>query len=513
VRRRGRSPVLVGAVVLAVIAVGTYLGFTKDIPLVNEPFEIRAAFRDTSGMKPGAPVRIAGVEVGKVRAVEHTRPGSRTAIVTMSVHDQGRPVHADARAAIRPRIFLEGNFFVDLQPGSPSAPELERGGTIPVTRTGTPVQLHQVLSALRRDVRSDIKGTLTELGELQKAGGPKAFNDSLTDQPGAYRWSSVVAEALIGEKPGDLSRLVESTGTVAAGLDRDPARLRTLVTDLHRTMQAFAASEGDLRASVAELPGTLRQALPALADLNAAFPSVRRFARAARPGVRSTGPAARAVTPLAEQLRGLVGQDELRGLAADLRAATPASAALARETVPLLEEIRPLASCTTNVLVPFGKLEVPDKAFPASGPVYQEAGKFLPGLAGESRSFDANGQWFKVLGQGGAETFDLGNGLFGTALEPIAGVNPPPDRTIPPYRPDVPCETQELPNLETKPGVPPRRVNTRSDSKAVLERTAQARAVALALTQLQLRLGGDDTKVLDRDATAGLVKQLKDGGR
>jgi phospholipid/cholesterol/gamma-HCH transport system substrate-binding protein len=140
--------------------------------------------------------------------------------------------------------------------------------------------------------------------------------------------------------------------------------------------------------------------------------------------------------------------------------------------------------------------------------VHQELGKFLPGLAAESRSFDANGPWFKVLGQGGTETFDLGNGLFGTALERPQGVNPPPDRSIPPYRPEVPCETQELPNLETNPGAPPRSVNTNAGSKAARERTAQARQVAMAMTQLQLLAAGDrETKVLDRDADAATLRK------
>jgi virulence factor Mce-like protein len=493
---------VVGAIALAVVVVAVFLGFRKDLPFVNEPYEIRAAFRDTSGMKPNSPVRIAGVEVGRVRKVEPTSPGAQSATVTMSILDPGRPIHQDARAAIRPRIFLEGNFFVDLQPGSPSAPEMDEQGTIPLSRTSNPVQLDEVLKALRKDVREDLKGTFTELGNLQQAGGGKAFNDSLDEQPGAYRWTAVVTDALLGEEPGDIGRLVRDTGTVAGALDRDPGRLRTLVTDFNRTVSALAASEGDLRESVRELPGTLREAMPAFADLNAAFPAVRRFASEARPGVRSTGPTARALVPLTRQLRRLVGERELRGLARDLRTATPPLAALSRDTVPLLEQVRPLAGCTSDVLVPFGNLRVPDKAFPASGPIYQEAGKFLPGLAGESRSFDANGQWFKVLGQGGQETFDLGNGLFGTALEPLQGVNPPPDRSMPPFRPDTPCETQALPNLETKPGVPPKSVGG-TNTAAARERTSRARSVALAMQQLQNLAQGDKTKVLDRDAKAG----------
>ena len=46
------------------------------------------------------------------------------------------------------RIFLEGNFYVDLHPGTPSAPILHSGATLPAANTAGPVQLDRVLSAL-----------------------------------------------------------------------------------------------------------------------------------------------------------------------------------------------------------------------------------------------------------------------------------------------------------------------------------------------------------------------------
>ena len=56
-------------------------------------------------------MRIAGVEVGKVISTE--RDGDATT-VTFTVEGEGRPIHNDAFAEIRPRIFLEGNFFIEL---------------------------------------------------------------------------------------------------------------------------------------------------------------------------------------------------------------------------------------------------------------------------------------------------------------------------------------------------------------------------------------------------------------
>ena len=145
----------------------------------------------------------------------------------------------------------------------------------------------------------------------------------------------------------------------------------------------------------------------------------------------------------------------------------------------MLGKLRALASCTTNVLVPFGDDTIVDEDFPTHGPVYQDLAKFLPGLAGESRSSDANGQWFKVLGTGGLETLNLGNGVFGTVADPILGVNPPPIRTRPPLEPDVPCETQQQPDLRSIPGGPPPSVNT--SGAASRSREAKAQAVAAAI--------------------------------
>ena len=77
----------------------------------------------------------------------------------MRIQDKGRPLHKDARFTIRPRIFLEGNFFVDVTPGTSSA-EVADNHTFPVNQTDTPVQIDQVLTALQTDTREDLKTLL-----------------------------------------------------------------------------------------------------------------------------------------------------------------------------------------------------------------------------------------------------------------------------------------------------------------------------------------------------------------
>jgi len=504
-RQRGPSAFAAGIGLIVFAIVVTYLGFTKDVPLINNPYEIKAAFRDTSGINAGSPVRIAGVEVGKVKRVEQTRRGASSATLTLAIRDKGLPLYDDATAKIRPRIFLEGNFFVELTPGTARAGELGDGETLSVDRTGSPVQFDQVLSALKSDTRADLRQTFVEIGKAQDAGGAKAFSDSLRYQPGAYRFTAIVAEALLGKRPGDLSEFVRAAGATAEAIN-EPGRLSNLIADFSTTAGALAAREDALTTAVGELPRTLRAATPAFDALNAAFPDVQSFARDARPGVRSLGPTVNATLPLIRQLRGLVQEEELGSLARNLRSATPPLTQVAKTGVSVLGRLRELASCATNVLVPFGDDKLEDKAFPTHGPVYQDLAKFLPNLAGESRSFDANSPWFKVQGAGGAETLNIGNGLFGTVAEPIVGNNPPPIRQRPPLRPDIPCETQEPPDLRSIPKGPPPSVNT--NNAASRTRESKAQSVAVALLRRELKAKGSDINVVDRAITVAEIRKV-----
>jgi phospholipid/cholesterol/gamma-HCH transport system substrate-binding protein len=512
--RLPRSNVTLGLVSLAVITVALYLGVTKSIPLQSH-YEIRAAFQSSNNIRPGSPVRIAGVEVGKVKSIERASEGGEGAILTMEIKDEGRPVHADATAKIRPRIFLEGNFFVDLTAGSPSAPELDDGATIPVQQTATPVQLDEVVTALQSDTREDLKTLLDEYGKGLDGAGAKGFNESIPYWEPAYRDGSVVADAMRGETGHDLSGYVKNAGKTAEALDRNREQLKSLITDFNTTAAAFAREDSNLNAAVGELPRTLRASYPALGALNEAFPPVRALAQELRPGVQNSEATLDVATPFVGQLRGLVSEAELRGLAADLRPTVPDLAALVERSVPLYRQVRRAAGCQNDVIHPWTMDTVPDKQFPAEGPVYEEAPKPLPGLAGESRSADANGSWFRVLAAGGKNLVTFSPGVFGTTPEPLLGANPPKPQKRPPLNGDAPCETQETPDLRTIPGDPPPQRQINTNSSAYQARYTQARGTAINWLTKQLKAEGlqDVLDVATQDVTPQLVDKIAKAGK
>jgi phospholipid/cholesterol/gamma-HCH transport system substrate-binding protein len=432
-----------GVLTLVVILVAGYFGFTRSNPFAN-PYEVSAIVTNAQNLKPGAPVRIAGVEVGKVTKVESTGDGEQTARVKMELKDEALPLHTDARLQIRPRILLEGNYFVDLKPGSPSAGDLADGSTLPARQTASSVTLSDVLSVLDRDTRDDLRTLLSEYATALNGGGAVALNRAIRYFEPAYRFGAITNDALLGEQPTkDLQRVLRGQQRVAAALTDNPQALAELVTDLNTTAGAIARQDSALAASVPALDDVLREGYPALGALNDALPTLRAFSLEALPGVRSSVPTLDAAIPWIVQARGLVGEDELRGLSADLLRAVPSLVKLNKRLVPALRQLRALSSCTANVLVPFFESPIPSIESGNSGQLVREQiMRSFVGLAGESRNNDANTPVFHIQG---VNPTNLTSGR----LEPAAPPNP---NTPPVHRPDVACETQQPPNLAAPGG-------------------------------------------------------------
>jgi phospholipid/cholesterol/gamma-HCH transport system substrate-binding protein len=432
-----------GVLAITTLLLFAYFGFTKANPFAN-PYEVKAMFRDVKNLKKRSVVRIAGVEVGKVTRVE-PKDGGGAAEVTMELRDDALPLHEDARAQIRSRILLEGNFFVDIQPGSPSTGELDDGSTLPITQTASTVTLPDILDVLNSDVRTDLQTFLHEYGTVAlRGGGAKAFNRAIDSFEPAYRYGALTNDALLGVDPDhDVQRLLRGQQKTFAALSSNPGALKELVTDLNTTAGAIASEDTALEAAVPALRDTLREGYPALGALNAALPTLRVFAREATPGVRSSVPALDAAIPWFRQARGLVQQSELKGLAADLRQAVPSLVKLNSRLVPFLKQVRTLSSCTNHVLVPFAESDIPSIEEGNSGHLVREQiNRSFVGLAGESRNHDANTPVFHIQG---VNPLNLATGR----IEPAA----PPDPNMPPkHRPDVPCETQDPPNLHAPGG-------------------------------------------------------------
>jgi phospholipid/cholesterol/gamma-HCH transport system substrate-binding protein len=508
-QNRRLSNFQIGLIAIVLTFIGFYLAFTKSIPFAGHGYQLKAVVRDAQNIRAKSPVRISGVEVGQVSDVQHVTnangDGEDAAVVTMDLKDTALPIRQDATLQLRPRLFLEGNLFVDLHPGSPGAPELHSGSVIPETQTSSSVQFDQVLTSLQAPVRQDLQIFLKEFGgALDKYGGAKGFQESFRTSPAAFEYTSQVNQALLGTQPGDLAGFVSNLDVVARELNANSSDLQGLITNLNTVSGDFAAHQASLRDAIVELPKALAVGRPALLHLNQDFPALRAFAREALPGVKSANKALDYANPWIGQLRQLISQNELRGLVEDLRPTVPDLAALSNDSLPFLEQARALSSCFNNVVIPWINTQIPNSdSDPAAAKVYQETAYGFTGVAGESRSGDANGQEFRVLGGGGSNTIapfstpDLAAPLTGIAPYSFLGSQPAKQSSAKtPFRPDVPCETQDPPDLHSEIGPAPA---SKASGKSVTSASPQENALTSRYADILGRLSN--------------VKQLKAAGK
>jgi len=284
-------------VALLLRADGVHLPFTG-----NGDWQLVAQFDDAGGLRgeTHAPVLVSGVPSGRVEDVRYA--GGR-AVVTMRLDGDARGiVKADARATVEPRSALE-DLTVDIDPGSPSAPAARDGGRIGADRTRASVQLDRVVDVLDADTRTQLAILLDQLSA------------GLKDRPGALRAavaklapmvdSATQVSAALSERRALLVRLVGAVDRIASASGAHAAELERAIAGARTTLAVTARRDGDVRATLAELPPTLARLDGALARTQALAaplnPALERLVPAvgelpgALAAVRRTAPAARSL--------------------------------------------------------------------------------------------------------------------------------------------------------------------------------------------------------------------------
>ena len=305
-RRHGpaRDPLLFGVAVLVVLAGAFYFALTRSVPLLGEGGRVvRAEFQTARQVTPKTPVRVQGVEVGKVESVRYDGE-RRLTEVEFRVTDDGVRLHRDASAALRWRTVLGGRMELALDPGSRSAPAL-RSDLIPLSRTRIQTELEDVTRALGGPA---VPGMRTLLRELPQAlEGPEAGRaiDALGPNLAPF---ATAARALRGERDGDLEALVASSARVVRGVDRAGGALSDLVRGAQQTLRTTADRRAQLAATFSGAPGALDATTRVARTIDATLPALDGLVADLRPGARRLGPVLAESRPTIVELRDVLAQ-------------------------------------------------------------------------------------------------------------------------------------------------------------------------------------------------------------
>lgn len=475
--------VLWGAGTLGIVLVASYLIFGFGVPGTS-PRELQLISAYGGAVRPGtaAQVRIAGVNVGNITSLKPLKDRPGFAVITATIADDAPTIRRDATIKIRPRLFLEGNFFLDLSPGTPGAPPLG-DQPLPPSATTSYVAFDEVLGTFDAATRRNFTGAVTALGDtVDKGDGATAFQDLVEALPPALRTTATVAEAARGERDGDLVRTIREAGALFGTLDADESALRSVLADGRRTFSAFAAQSQNLRGTIRALDATVQTAGRSLATISRGVPQTRALVNDARPLIRRLPRTLDVANPALSSSVSIVRSGGIQRLLADLR---PTLSTLNRTTVPLaraLDDTVPVARCLDRVILPTLRNTIVDGGFTTGQPVYRELLSAIVGLTSSVSNFDGNGYWIRYSVGLGNELLSLGAGSRETASlaeRPLLGSVPASPRKDPPLRPDVRCDTQGVPPLEART-----RPYTAKQRRVDVDRSALTKTASRALGDL-----------------------------
>ncbi|MBJ7470287.1 MAG: MCE family protein [Solirubrobacteraceae bacterium] len=476
-RRGYRNPTRAGVLFVIALSALIYYGFAKDNPFAR-PFHLSVVVQDAAGVKKGSAVRIAGVDVGKVRGVERYN-GAKAALVNLDINANGLPVYEGATVRIRPRLFLEGNFVLDMSPGTPGSRKLEDGDTIPLTQSSRSPQLDEILSTLQEPERKDLQVVFQQLGKALTEANPndtnaltkgesagESFNDTIKAGAAAGQDIEKLVRALQGQNRGDLAAALQSFAELTGPLADNADELGQLIDGLDRTVSVFAENSAAVRATVQELPPTLRVAEETLPQIRASLGPIRAVSRNITAGLDRVPGLVDASGPFLTQSKELLSDDEAGALVESLEPITEGLAESAPHLANLLSDLDRVSVCATDVLVPTANQQIQDGKYTTGLTSWDEFLRGTVGLASSSQSFDGNGLFARAAAaQGNAF---VGSERRRAGTQPFLGVsNAAPTSTRPAFPADTkmspegapwsfqePCTKKSLPNLSAVPTGP-----------------------------------------------------------
>ena len=268
-----------------------WISFGGPIPLKPQGYRFEASFREANVLVAEADVRIAGLNVGKVKAKEPDVKGNAT-IVEMEIDEKYAPIPADTRALLRIKALL-GETYVELTPGDGGGRMLPDGERLPKAAVKEAVEIDEIISLFDEETRENFQGWIRELASAIEKGRGEDLNDAIGNLPRFVATGDDVLRVLDDEEPA-LRRLVRNSGRTLEAINERRGQFRQLVVNANDFFGALASRNDSLAEAIFIFPTFLDQSKATLAqaeDLLARHTAAR--ARPAAGGPRAAPDAAR----------------------------------------------------------------------------------------------------------------------------------------------------------------------------------------------------------------------------
>jgi virulence factor Mce-like protein len=302
-----------------------WLAFGGPVPLKPKGYRVNVDFPEAATLAQEADVRMAGVNIGRVKTKDLNKGAVRTT-VELEIKNEFAPLPANTKAILRQKTLL-GETYVELSQGARAAGKVPDGGTLPPAQVEPTVELDEIYDAFDRPTREAFAQWVKELTAAIKNGRGEDLNDAFGNLAGFAHDGSDLLQVL-DEQRTAVRHLVKNTGVVFNAISERQGTLRNLIQTSNEAFAATASRDQALAETFHVFPTFLDESKATLARLQT-------FAEDTHPLVNAfKGPA-----------------DDLGPTVRDLGDLAPDLQKLFRNLDPLIEASRVGAPALTKVLV------------------------------------------------------------------------------------------------------------------------------------------------------------------
>jgi len=258
-----------------------WIAFGGPVPLKPKSYRVDMKFDEATQLAVESDVRISGVSVGKVKAIELSDDGLADA--TIEIDPKYAPIPSNTEAILRQKTLL-GETYVELTPGDRDSEPIPEGGDLAPAQVSDAVQLDEIFRAFDEPTREAFQAWMEGAAASLRGRGAD-LNAALGNLPGFAERADDLLRVLDTQRLA-VGQLVDSGGQTFDALSERPGQLRSLIQNTEAVFSTTAARDEEIKDLFRVLPTFLDESKLTLERLDT-------FAAETDPLITQLRPAAR----------------------------------------------------------------------------------------------------------------------------------------------------------------------------------------------------------------------------
>ena len=227
---------------------------------------MKVDFPEATTLAQEADVRMAGVNIGKVKTKELDKGGVRTT-VELEIDDEFAPLPEDTKAILRQKTLL-GETYVELSQGPEGRGRCSTTAARSPTRSVEPtVELDEIFDAFDKPTRRRVRAVGRRARRRRsRAARGQDLNDAFGNLAGFATDGADLLQVL-DEQQVAVRQLINNTGVVFDAISERQGTLRNLIDNSNQTFEATASRDDALAETFRIFPTFLDESKATMARL------------------------------------------------------------------------------------------------------------------------------------------------------------------------------------------------------------------------------------------------------